>query len=272
MHPLVRGAAAAALLTALNGLERPQAPTPQTAAPPAATEGMPIFCAPRAVPEGAVCVPLPPPGTELDSAEPLVAEPGASRRQTSQALEQIPRHPDRPEDPALYRYPLGPNEPSPKILSGYDLDLPGRQQRHGRGFKHEGHGGIDLSARRGAEVVVVALEHQEGPAEVIFRGELFGLTVATTHMIREGGRLREYVALFGHLDASGPGITPGVPVEAGEVLGYAGDTGSPGIVHLHFELRQVREGVTLARIDPRRLADNAVTVPCDPRNLLPLLQ
>jgi hypothetical protein len=34
----------------------------------------------------------------------------------------------------------------------------------------------------------------------------------------------------------------------------------------------VREGVTLARIDPRRLADNAVTVPCDPRNLLPLLQ
>jgi murein DD-endopeptidase MepM/ murein hydrolase activator NlpD len=108
-------------------------------------------------------------------------------------------------------------------------------------------------------------------AEVTFTGELFGLTVATTHMVREGGRLREYIALYGHLDGIGPGIAPGVPVALGEVVGYVGDTGSPGIVHLHFELRQVRDGVSLARIEPRRIADNAISVPCDPRNLLPLL-
>jgi murein DD-endopeptidase MepM/ murein hydrolase activator NlpD len=270
MHPLVRGAAAAALLTALNSLERPPPPPAPAAAPAAAMGDMPIFCGPRAVPEGPVCVPLPPPGTELDSAEALVAEPGTSPRQTSHALEQIPRRPDRPEDAALYRFPLGPTEPAPKILSGYDLDRPAGEQRHGRGFRHEGHGGIDLAAQRGAEVVLVALEHQEGSAEVIFRGELFGLTVATSHMVREGGRLREYVALHGHLDATAPGITAGVPAMEGDVLGYVGDTGSPGIVHLHFELRQVRDGVSLSRIDPRRLADNAVSVPCDPRNLLPL--
>jgi hypothetical protein len=129
MHPLVRGAAAAALLTALNGVAGPPpAPIPSFAPQIAGVDSMPLFCGPRAVPEGPVCVPLPPPGVELDSAEPLVPEPGASLRQPSHVREQIPRHPDRPADPALYRYPVGGTGAPPVILSGYDLDLPAARQ------------------------------------------------------------------------------------------------------------------------------------------------
>jgi murein DD-endopeptidase MepM/ murein hydrolase activator NlpD len=89
-------------------------------------------------------------------------------------------------------------------------------------------------------------------------------------MLQEAGRLRQYVVLHGHLDRPGPGIVAGAKVAPGDTLGFVGDSGSPGIVHLHLEVRQVREGVNLAAIEIGRLADNATSVPCDPRNVLPL--
>ena len=120
-------------------------------------------------------------------------------------------------------------------------------------------------------MALVALEAQQGAAEVLFVGELFGTTVATSHTVREGDRLRQYVALYGHLERAA--ITPGAKLEAGDVLGAAGDSGSPGIVHLHFEIRQVRENVSLGDVarDPRRLVNAAVSVACDPRNVVPRL-
>jgi hypothetical protein len=57
------------------------------------------------------------------------------------------------------------------------------------------------------------------------------------------------------------------------VVGYVGDTGSPELVHLHLEARRVRDGVdvaSVARSAPRALAENANSVVCDPRNVLPL--
>lgn len=41
---------------------------------------------------------------------------------------------------------------------------------------------------------------------------------------------------YSHLDAFAPGIAAGVPVRAGQVIGYNGSTGNAGSPHLHFEV------------------------------------
>ncbi|KYF57530.1 hypothetical protein BE04_17100, partial [Sorangium cellulosum] len=99
-----------------------------------------------------------------------------------------------------------------------------------------------------------------------------GITVATAHDVRDVDRVRRYVLLHGHLDRPGPGVVAGARLDAGDVVGYAGDTGSPGLVRLRLEARQLREGARLSDLDPKRIIDAAVTVPCDLRNVLPLRQ
>jgi murein DD-endopeptidase MepM/ murein hydrolase activator NlpD len=105
-------------------------------------------------------------------------------------------------------------------------------------------------------------------------GPLFGTTVVTRHTVREGGQLRDYVLLFGHLDSAAAGVAVGRVIKEGEVLGFVGDTGSPELVHLHLEARRVREGLNIAqRIHARSgggLLEADATVVCDPRNILPL--
>jgi len=41
---------------------------------------------------------------------------------------------------------------------------------------------------------------------------------------------------YAHLDSFAPGIAAGVPVRAGQIIGYNGSTGSGGSPHLHFEV------------------------------------
>jgi len=41
---------------------------------------------------------------------------------------------------------------------------------------------------------------------------------------------------YAHLDSFAPGIAPGVPVRAGQIIGYNGATGNAGTPHLHFEV------------------------------------
>ncbi len=203
----------------------------------------------------------------------LLALAGAhhDKRGHFRTYEQIPRRPDRPSEYEFYRYPIPTAEGARLTMSGYDLDRPEAEQRQGRKFSHVGHGGIDLAAPRGTEVRLVNLEHQQGDAEVLFVGKLFGTTVLTKHTLREGGRLRDYVVLHGHLDRPAAGLERSpVPVPEGTLLGYVGDTGSEGIVHLHLEIRRVRDEIDLASTVPERLVATEVTIVCDPRNVLPL--
>jgi murein DD-endopeptidase MepM/ murein hydrolase activator NlpD len=277
-------AGAAALVFTAFGAGRPLAPRQAAAgsAPPAGgplapasaltlgaltLAGCPAFTAP----DNDACVHLVRGGEDGPLAPAL---PNAHREKSGRwaQYDQIPRLPDRPADYDAYRYPIPPGLPGGHhVVSGYDLDRPDPQQRRARSLSHVGHGGVDLPQAKGTPVKHVTLEHQEGDAEVLYTGALFGTTVLTRHTLREGGRVRDYLVLYGHLDAIAAGIAPGAMVKDGDLVGAVGDTGSPALVHLHYEVRRVRDDVDLAKVPAGApLIADSVSVVCDPRNVLPL--
>jgi len=234
----------------------------------------PSACPLHTLPDGEICVRLPSIG-EGSEPEAIVAE-NAHRARSGrwEVYDNIPRRPDRPADYDAYRYPLPPGLPGGhSVISGFDLDRPDEAQRRGRTLHAVGHGGVDLPQQRGTPARVVALEHQQGDASVLFVGPLFGTTVITSQTVREGGHLRDYVVLFGHLDAIAPSLAAGSVLKDGDVVGLVGDTGSPELVHLHWEARRVRDGVDAharAKLGGAALLADDVSVVCDPRNVLPL--
>lgn len=227
-------------------------------------------CPPRTLPDGGVCVPVP----EAARGGEDLAEQRATHHDRSGQLrvyDQIPRRPERPSDYRKYQLPVPPLPRQSFVTSGYDLDLPDEEQRRGAEMKAVGHGGIDLAQTRGTPVALVPLEHQVGDADVLFVGKLFGNSVVTHHTVREASALRDYLVIHGHLEKPAAGLVRGATVPAGSVVGYVGDSGSPGVVHLHVEVRRAREGVSLLSLAAGELAHNSKTVACDPRNVLPLL-
>jgi murein DD-endopeptidase MepM/ murein hydrolase activator NlpD len=247
-------------------------PSLQGAPSASAEANSPEVCPRGTAPDGDACVHL----TVETDGDGRVAEAQAnSHRERSgrwSTYEQIPRLPERPADYDVYRYPIPPGLPGGHyVVSGYDLDQPDAKQRRGLTLKHVGHGAVDLPQAKGTPVHLVALEHQEGDADVLYAGALFGTTVLTRHTVREGGRLRDYVMLLGHLDGIAPGVRVGTALKEGDLVGTVGDSGSPRIVHLHLEVRRVREAVDLSRVPAGApMIADSVTVVCDPRNVLPL--
>jgi len=227
-------------------------------------------CPEGTLPDGDVCVHL-----ALDESGPeLLVAPGAHREKSGAwaTYQQIPRLPDRPPSYDAYLYPIPPGLANgAAVVSGYDLDRPDGQQRRGQRLSHVGHGGVDLPQARGTRVSLLRLEHQSGEAEVLYTGPLFGTTVVTRHTLLENGVNRDYVVLFGHLESIAPSVHPGRAMADGEIIGTVGDSGSPGLVHLHYEVRRVRDGVDLRKVaaGPRLIAED-VSIVCDPRNVLPL--
>lgn len=228
-------------------------------------------CPPGTAPDNDACVHLTR-GADDGPLAPALANAHREKSGRWAQYEQIPRLPDRPSDYDAYRYPIPPGLPSGHyVVSGYDLDRPDPEQRRGRTLSHVGHGGVDLPQAKGTPVKNIALDHQEGEAEVLYTGALFGTTVVTRHTLREGGRVRDYVVLFGHLDSIAAGLAPGASLKEGDLVGTVGDTGSPSLVHLHLEVRRVREGVDLGKVPAGApLIADSVSVVCDPRNVLPL--
>jgi murein DD-endopeptidase MepM/ murein hydrolase activator NlpD len=217
-----------------------------------------------------LCVPTASGAGEVEGA---VAETNAhvDRLGRRVVYEHLPRRPELPEDYDRYVYPTGPGlSGGHYVSSGYDLDRPDALQRRGEALSAVGHGGLDLPEARGAPVRVVALRGEVGDPLVVYVGVLFGTTVVLRHTVREHGRLRVYLSLHGHLDRPAPGLVPGHGLEPGAVLGFVGDSGALGVVHLHYEVRLLRPGVDPTRVEPGRLTDQAVSIPCDPRNVLPL--
>lgn len=274
MPPLLKAALAASLLSALGAAQRvrPEPLTiPRTAAKmaqPSARDELSGVCPRGTLPDAQVCIPVP----EDRGGERFAEERAAHRDKSGQwrGYDQIPRRPDRPADYARYRYPVPVPPGKNPVSSGYDLNKPDSEQRRGPELSAVGHGGIDLPQRRGTELHLIALEHQTGSAEVVYVGPLFGNTVVTRHSVREAGQLRDYLVLYGHLERPASGLVRGAQLTEGATLGYVGDSGSPGDVHLHLEVRRVRDGVDARSLAPGQLTHNAKTVAIDPRNVLPL--
>lgn len=249
-----------------------RAPTPLSPRAATLAPARSATCPPGTLPDNDVCVHLPTGDPGEGAAKQATANAHRERSGAWAVYEQIPRLSERPAEYEAYRYPIPPGLPGGKyVVSGYDLDRPDALQRRGRTLRHVGHGGLDLPQARGTPVKLVALEHQQGDCEVLFAGKLFGTTVVTRHVVHEAGRLREYLVLFGHLESIAPGVSTGLRLPEGAVVGAVGDTGSPELVHLHLEVRRVRDDVDLAKVPGGGgLLGESVSVVCDPRNVLPL--
>jgi peptidoglycan hydrolase-like protein with peptidoglycan-binding domain len=91
------------------------------------------------------------------------------------------------------------------------------------GRKHEG---TDLIGPRGLAIYAVV----DGVISKAYTGLALG-----------GNSLRLTMPdgtyfFYSHLDSFAPGIAAGVPVRAGQIIGYNGSTGNAGSPHLHFEV------------------------------------
>jgi hypothetical protein len=253
MHPLVRGAAAAAVITALGSFDKRPVVAPPVAVSPPAARPLSAPCGARTIPEGAMCLRLPSGDHEPSKRLPT--------RPREPEIERIPRRPDRPSDPSVFVFPVGaPTDPSPVVLGGFpDIASPGSPYPMGEG--------IELAAPRGSDVRNVTLEAQDGPSEVVFVGELYGPTLALAHHVREGDRTRSYLTIIGYLGRIASSVAVGTKLEPNAVIGAASDGGATG--HIYLEARLVREGALLAGLTPKKLNDAALSVPCDVRNVLP---
>jgi murein DD-endopeptidase MepM/ murein hydrolase activator NlpD len=259
VRPLVRAAAFCALLSAVAAFV-PDPPPKEVSVPhvPEVTGLRPV-CGQRAIPEGDACIPLPAANQPIGPAQ--AARTPLHARDDAQAV-LLPRHPDRPAEYAAYVLPIPADDGVRVIAGGSGPRAPGERT------------GVDLAATKGDKVVLASLEGDEGGARVVFVGEDAGVTVATLHSTREGELARSFLVIYGHLDRPGPGIVPGARVKPGDVVGFAGDSGSPGMEQLYLEIRQIREGA-LQRLVPDdtaipkgRLADDALSIATDARNVL----
>ncbi len=283
MEPLLRCALALSLVSVLTrAAELRSAPavmgattyTPgkRTHEVTAEAGAAPAPCPPGTLPDGNVCIPVPDPRLER-SAEALQEQPNEHHDRSGRlrVYDQIPRQPERPKDYRHYRLPVPALADQSFVGSGYDLDRPDDEQRRGAELSAVGHGGVDLAQPRGTPIRLVNLEHQVGDAVILAVGHLFGNSLVTRHTLREAGMLREYLVIYGHLQSVAPGLAQGQSLKPGALLGFVGDSGSPGIVHLHLEVRRAREGVDAGRLGLGQVTQNAKTVACDPRNVLELL-
>lgn len=97
-----------------------------------------------------------------------------------------------------------------------------------------GHRGLDIMAAEGTPVVAAVA----GTVEKLFDSRLGGTTL---YLRSVDGRWQYYYA---HLAGYASGVREGLKVEAGQVLGYVGDTGDAGQGnhHLHFAVARMKPG------------------------------
>jgi hypothetical protein len=114
----------------------------------------------------------------------------------------------------------------------------------------------------------VALRDQVGDAEVLGVSDLDGLILVLLYTTNHPAT---YLVFLGPLDHVPAVIRPGAELAPGALLGTVAGAERPGLVHLDFEVRKLRQAV-----DPRaeplgKLRSSALSLPTDPRNVLLLV-
>lgn len=247
MDPLVKAAAFAATALSLALLVMPGRKAElRVGAPtdgPAKSASWSSVCGPGTLPDGDQCVPVP-----------IAASSVEDGRTRVRALDHIPRRPDRPADYARYRYPLVPRRVDPADTNANERSVTS----------------LSLRAQPGSEVRSIALEGQEGDAQVVFVGTLRGNTVVSHHRVREAGGVRDYLLVLGELESTTPGLAPGAPLPANLVLGSLASRSEQGEPSLFLAVRRLRSGYDMTALQGEDLLASGRTIGSDPRNVLPL--
>ena len=273
VHPLVKGACAAAVLAAL-GPAAAARPAP-TATDPSAAAGEPpdsglasrqrLACADRSLilEEGMAgdCVALPAEDAALTGgarARRLARmPPSPAYLRTSAPSELIPRLPERPEAWGEYMLPVDPFiaiDPPEEPLE------PGERPRLG----------IDVVCDGGSPVSLVDLEGQVGRAEVVLVGDLYGVTVVVRQRVsRPPQGERDYLVFYGNLASPGPQVVSGASLAPLAVIGQVADAGDDESA-LYLEVRQQQSALDRPAEHLSQLVQSGVSVAVDPRNVLPL--
>ena len=126
------------------------------------------------------------------------------------------------------------------VTAGKVCPAPGAAFGSGWGAQRSGHlhQGVDLVARRGTPILAVESGY-------IVRAGV--QSNGAIRIVQQGASGPKY--FYGHMDSITVGA--GSRVSRGQVIGYMGDTGSRGAVHLHFEYW--RSGGESAAVDPYAL-------------------
>lgn len=105
-----------------------------------------------------------------------------------------------------------------KLIDSFD-DLRG-------GTRH--HEAMDIMSPRGTPVVSA----DDGQVLKLHNSVAGGLSIYIADTSQR------FIMLYAHLDRYQPGLTAGMPVKKGQVIGYVGSTGnaSPAAPHLHFAI------------------------------------
>ena len=123
------------------------------------------------------------------------------------------------------------------VTAGKVCPAPGAAFGSGWGAQRAGHlhQGVDLVARRGTPIIAIESGY------VVRAGVQSNGAI---RVVMQGGSGAKY--FYGHMDSITVG--GGSRVSRGQVIGYMGDTGSRGAVHLHFEYWP--SGRESAAVDP----------------------
>jgi murein DD-endopeptidase MepM/ murein hydrolase activator NlpD len=104
------------------------------------------------------------------------------------------------------------------------------------------HEAIDILAARGTPV----LSATDGRLLKLFNSKAGGL------MVYAADKTGHFILLYGHLDRYAEGMTNGMPLKRGQVIGYVGTSGNapPGTPHLHFGVLRGQPAVSWSKGDP----------------------
>jgi murein DD-endopeptidase MepM/ murein hydrolase activator NlpD len=129
---------------------------------------------------------------------------------------------------AMPAVPPGPSETLIVPVEGVNMERLKSDFSDSRGGGFRTHHALDILAPRGTPVLAAV----SGTIRKLFTSNAGGLT------IYEFDRPTERVYYYAHLDRYANGLTEGMTVEQGDVIGYVGTTGNapPGTPHLHFAI------------------------------------
>ena len=262
MHPLVKGAVGVAILSALAP---PPARPGRTVREGDAVQsdvdepGAALRCPARSAPVEdasgqARCVELPddPRGRGARARRLAAMPPTLEHLRTTSPNDFVPRLPDRAEDYAAYLLPVDPllRTYAPEPPSAYD-----EQPKHG----------VYFATTPGTPVTLADLEEQEGDAEVLLVGELYGVTVVVRQRAKVGPSLRDYLVFYGELARPGPGVVSGAKLGPAAVVGFLAEGDDAA---LYYEVRQQQAEMSRPLEHLSQLARSSLTVAIDPRNVL----